>query len=86
MDEPSIAQLRAAVEDRLALLRPLDGEFPREDHHRRNCGARPLAPGSVALVFTCTALPSWPGDDEAVIVDGPWAPCVDPEPGGRALG
>ena len=35
--------------------------------------------GSVALVFTCTALPPWPGDGEAVIIDGPWAPCVDPE-------
>jgi len=40
----------------------------------------------VALVCTVTALPPWPGDDEAVIVDGPWVPCVDPEPGGRALG
>ena len=28
-----------------------------------------------------TALPSWPGEDEAVIVDGPWVPHVDPEPG-----
>jgi mannose-6-phosphate isomerase-like protein (cupin superfamily) len=37
--------------------------------------------GSVPLVFTCTALPPWPGDDEAVIVDGPWVPCVDSEPG-----
>ena len=35
--------------------------------------------GSVALEFTCTAMPSWPGDDEAVIVDGPWAPRVNPE-------
>ena len=39
--------------------------------------------GSVPLVFTCTALPPWPGDDEAVIVDGPWVPRVDPEPGGQ---
>jgi tRNA(Arg) A34 adenosine deaminase TadA len=30
------------------------------------------------LVFTCTAMPSWPGDDEAVIIEGPWAP-VDPD-------
>ena len=36
--------------------------------------------GSVPLVFTCTAMPPWPGDHEAVIVDGPWVPCVDPEP------
>lgn len=36
--------------------------------------------GGEALVFTCTALPSWRGDDEAVIVDGPWLPRVDPEP------
>ena len=39
--------------------------------------------GNVPLVFTCTALPPWPGDDEAVIVDGPWVPRVDPEPGGE---
>ena len=39
--------------------------------------------GSVPLVFTCTALPPWPGDDEAVIVEGPWVPRVDPEPEGR---
>jgi mannose-6-phosphate isomerase-like protein (cupin superfamily) len=39
--------------------------------------------GNVPLVFTCTALPSWPGDDEAVIVDGPWVPAVDPEPGAQ---
>jgi len=28
----------------------------------------------VPLVFTCTALPPWPGDDEARIMDGPWVP------------
>jgi mannose-6-phosphate isomerase-like protein (cupin superfamily) len=39
--------------------------------------------GSVPLVFTCTAMPPWPGDDEAVIVDGPWVPRVDPEPEGQ---
>ena len=39
--------------------------------------------GNVPLVFTCTALPPWPGDDEAVIVDGPWVPRVDPERGGQ---
>jgi mannose-6-phosphate isomerase-like protein (cupin superfamily) len=39
--------------------------------------------GDVPLVFICTALPPWPGDDEAVIMDGPWAPRVDPEPGGQ---
>jgi mannose-6-phosphate isomerase-like protein (cupin superfamily) len=38
--------------------------------------------GDEALVFTCTAMPPWPGDDEAVIVDGPWAPRVDGELGG----
>ena len=26
--------------------------------------------GSVPLVFTCTALPPWPGDDEAVMWTG----------------
>lgn len=38
--------------------------------------------GDVPLVFTCTAMPPWPGDHEAVIVDGPWEPCVDPGSGG----
>jgi len=42
--------------------------------------------GSVPLVFTCTALPPWPGDDEVVIVDGPWVPRVDPEPAGPGVG
>jgi len=37
--------------------------------------------GNVPLVFTCTSLPPWPGDDEAMIVDGPWVTRVDPEPG-----
>src|SRR6185295_15618338 len=40
--------------------------------------------GNVPLVFICTALPPWPGDDEAVIVDGPWVPHVDPDPGTHA--
>ena len=39
--------------------------------------------GSVPLVFACTALPPWPGDDEAEITDGPWVPGVHPEPGGQ---
>ena len=30
-----------------------------------------------SLVFTCTTLPPWPGDDEAVITDGPWVPSAD---------
>ena len=30
--------------------------------------------GSEPLTFICTALPPWPGDDEAVLVDGPWEP------------
>jgi mannose-6-phosphate isomerase-like protein (cupin superfamily) len=38
--------------------------------------------GHEPLVFTCTAMPSWPGDDEAVILDGPWVPRVDAEPAG----
>ena len=35
--------------------------------------------GPAPLVFTCTAMPPWPGDDEAVIIEGPWAPDVDIE-------
>jgi len=34
--------------------------------------------GEVPLVFTCTNLPPWPGDDEAVIVQGPWARSTSP--------
>jgi mannose-6-phosphate isomerase-like protein (cupin superfamily) len=37
--------------------------------------------GDVPLVFTCTAMPPWPGDAEAVIVDGPWVPSAVLEPG-----
>jgi mannose-6-phosphate isomerase-like protein (cupin superfamily) len=36
--------------------------------------------GDAPLVFTCTAMPPWPGDDEAVIVDGAWVPRVDADP------
>jgi mannose-6-phosphate isomerase-like protein (cupin superfamily) len=32
--------------------------------------------GEEPLVFTCTAMPPWPGDDEAVVVDGRWTPSV----------
>jgi mannose-6-phosphate isomerase-like protein (cupin superfamily) len=35
--------------------------------------------GTAPLVCTVTAMPPWPGDDEAVIVDGPWAPAVGPD-------
>jgi len=43
----------------------------------------------VPLVCTVTVLLPWPGDDEAVIADGPWVPHVDPEseqPSGERLG
>ena len=40
--------------------------------------------GDEALVFTCTAMPPWPGDEEALIVDGPWEPHPDQEPDGPA--
>jgi len=33
--------------------------------------------GSESLVFTCTAMPPWPGDDEAVMIEGPWTPNVN---------
>jgi hypothetical protein len=36
--------------------------------------------GDVPLVFTCTAMPPWPGDDEALLVEGPWVPSVGAEP------
>jgi mannose-6-phosphate isomerase-like protein (cupin superfamily) len=40
--------------------------------------------GDVPLVFTCTAMPPWPGDNEAQLVDGPWTPSVDVEPPGAS--
>jgi mannose-6-phosphate isomerase-like protein (cupin superfamily) len=40
--------------------------------------------GDVPLVFTCTAMPPWPGDDEALLVDGPWTPSVNVEPPGAS--
>jgi hypothetical protein len=38
----------------------------------------------VPLVFTCIAMPPWPGDNEALLVDGPWTPSVDVEPPGAS--
>ena len=29
------------------------------------------------LKFICIAMPPWPGDEEAVLLDGPWTPSVD---------
>ena len=40
--------------------------------------------GGVPLVFTCTAMPPWPGDDEALLVDGPWTPSVEVKPPGAS--
>ena len=37
--------------------------------------------GNVPLVFTCTAMPPWSGDDEAEITDGAWIPLADVELG-----
>jgi mannose-6-phosphate isomerase-like protein (cupin superfamily) len=34
--------------------------------------------GDEPLVFTCVAMPPWPGDDEAVLSEGPWEPQVEP--------
>lgn len=31
------------------------------------------------LVFLCIAMPPWPGDDEATVIEGPWTPTA---PGG----
>jgi mannose-6-phosphate isomerase-like protein (cupin superfamily) len=35
----------------------------------RNCGKEPLK-------FICISMPPWPGDEEAVYVDGPWQPTI----------
>lgn len=34
------------------------------------------AVGSTPLKFICISMPPWPGDDEAIYVDGPWAPTI----------
>ena len=36
----------------------------------RNLGKEPVT-------FICTAMPPWPGDSEAISVEGPWAPTVE---------
>jgi mannose-6-phosphate isomerase-like protein (cupin superfamily) len=33
------------------------------------------------LTAVACTMPPWPGDGEAVRVDGPWAPTVEPGPG-----
>jgi mannose-6-phosphate isomerase-like protein (cupin superfamily) len=35
--------------------------------------------GTAPLVCIVTAMPPWPGDDEAEIIDGPWVPAVEPD-------
>ena len=35
--------------------------------------------GSAPVVCIVTAMPPWPGDDEAEIVEGPWVPDVGPD-------
>jgi mannose-6-phosphate isomerase-like protein (cupin superfamily) len=42
--------------------------------------------GEAPLVFVCTAMPPWPGDDEAVITDGPWTPSADADVADRPPG
>lgn len=32
--------------------------------------------GAERLRFLCISMPPWPGDEEASIIDGPWAPTV----------
>ncbi len=32
--------------------------------------------GDMPLKFICISMPPWPGDDEAVHLDGPWKPSV----------
>ena len=54
----SITELRPGVSVDI----PLGTEF-----QYRCTGGEPLA-------FICTPLPPWPGDEEAVLVDGPWEP------------
>ena len=36
------------------------------------------ATGRVPLEIVGATMPAWPGDDEAVMVDGPWPPALDP--------
>jgi len=34
------------------------------------------ATGTAPLKFICISMPPWPGDDEAVYVEGPWQPTI----------
>jgi hypothetical protein len=58
------------------------GSSRRERRHPLGTAFQYCCTGDEALVFTCTAMPPWPGDEEAVIVDGPWAPRANWELGG----
>ena len=35
--------------------------------------------GAEPLEFLCVSMPRWPGDDEATVISGPWAPTVRPD-------
>ena len=66
---------RRASDDRESVTRLIPGaciDIPRGTAFQYRCS------GTVPLVFICTAMPAWPGDDEAMIIDGPWTPCVNP--------
>jgi mannose-6-phosphate isomerase-like protein (cupin superfamily) len=46
---------------------------------RAGMGFQYRCAGAEPLVCVVTAMPPWPGDDEAEIIDGPWVPDVGPD-------
>jgi mannose-6-phosphate isomerase-like protein (cupin superfamily) len=42
--------------------------------------------GSKSLRFLCITMPRWPGDTEATLIAGPWAPTVPTDPGSATTG
>lgn len=69
---------RRAADGREAITRLVPGvcvDIPLGTAFQYRCA------GEVPLEFICAALPPWPGDDEAVIVDGAWAPNTEPQRG-----
>ena len=63
-DHEEVVDVRPGV----ALTVPVGTEF-----QFRSTGGEPLAAVGVTM-------PPWPGDGEAVLVDGPWTPTVEPGP------
>ena len=88
--ETSTAVIHRAVEEiwyflsgRGEMWREQDGHSEIVEVHSGVCLTIPLGTrfqfrslGPLALAAVGVTMPPWPGEDEAVIVDGPWKPTV----------